>query len=288
MAEIPVVSKTGLSLFWRTFALLSLLIFCSALAWLQLLRTQEYEPRMLRNAHQIASVVNLIRTALMHTDEIARVSLLKMLADEEDVSISTREPSDSFEPFGQSELEVQIGKELVKRLGQSTIIASKVNDSNGLWVGFQIEKDSYWLLMDPERLNTVSGSTWLVWLLTASALSLAGAALIARLINRPLRQLSVAASRVRDGNFTASPLDEHVTTSEIREVNIGFNRMAERLAKIEQERALMLAGFFHALPHPLAPLTLEAELPGSGQQGRPSNSPPTGQPLPILTKFPAP
>jgi two-component system osmolarity sensor histidine kinase EnvZ len=90
MAEIPVESKTGLSLFWRTFALLSLLIFCSALAWLQLLRTQEYEPRMLRNAHQIASVVNLTRTALMHTDEIARVSLLKMLADEEDVSISTR------------------------------------------------------------------------------------------------------------------------------------------------------------------------------------------------------
>jgi len=268
MAEIPVESKTGLSLFWRTFALLALLIFCSALAWLQLLRTQEYEPRMLRNAHQIASVVNLIRTALMHTDEIARVSLLKMLADEEDVSISTREPSDSFEPFGQSALEVQIGKELVKRLGQSTIIASKVNGSNGLWVGFQIENDSYWLLMDPERLNTVSGSTWLVWLLTASALSLAGAALIARLINRPLRQLSVAASRVRDGNFTASPLDEHVTTSEIREVNIGFNRMAERLAKIEQERALMLAGISHDLRTPLARLRLETELSVSDEQAR--------------------
>jgi two-component system osmolarity sensor histidine kinase EnvZ len=191
-----------------------------------------------------------------------------MLADEEDVSISTREPSDNFEPFGQSELEVQIGKELVKRLGQSTIIASKVNGSNGLWVGFQIEKDNYWLLMDPDRLNTVSGSTWLVWLLTASALSLAGAALIARLINRPLRQLSIAASRVRDGNFTASPLDEHVITSEIREVNIGFNRMAERLAKLEQERALMLAGISHDLRTPLARLRLETELSVSDEQAR--------------------
>jgi two-component system osmolarity sensor histidine kinase EnvZ len=268
MPETSAEPKTGLSLFWRTFTLLALLIFCSALAWLQLLRTQEYEPRMLRNAHQIASVVNLTRTALVHTDAIARVSLLKMLADEEDVSISTREPSDSFEPFGQSDLEIQIGNELIKRLGENTIIASKVNGDNGLWVGFQIEKDSYWLLMDPERLNTVKSSTWLFWLMTATGLSLVGAALIARLINRPLRQLSFAASRVRDGNFTASPLDEQVTTSEIREVNIGFNRMAERLAKIEQERALMLAGISHDLRTPLARLRLETELSVSDEEAR--------------------
>ena len=204
MAEIPAEPKTGLSLFWRTFALLALLIFCSALAWLQLLRTQEYEPRMLRNAHQIASVVNLTRTALMHTDAIARVSLLKMLADEEDVNISTREPTDTFEAYGQNALEIEIGKELVKRLGKNTIVARSVNGDNGLWVGFQIESDSYWLLMDPERLGPVSGSTWLVWLLTATALSLVGAAAIARLINRPLRQLSFAASRVREGNFNLS------------------------------------------------------------------------------------
>ncbi len=260
--------RPGLSLFWRTFALLALLIFCSALAWLQLLRTQEYEPRMLRNAHQIASVVNLTRTALMHTDEIARVSLLKMLADEEDVSISTREPQDQFMPYGESALEIQIGQELIKRLGKNTIIASAVNGNTGLWVGFQIEKDSYWLLMDPERLNTVSGSTWLVWLMAATGLSLVGAALMARLIDRPLRQLSVAASRVRDGNFNASPLDEHVSTSEIREVNIGFNRMAERLAKIEQERALMLAGISHDLRTPLARLRLETELSVTDEEAR--------------------
>lgn len=268
MAPQPAERQTGLSLFWRTFALLALLIFCSALAWLQLLRTQEYEPRMLRNAHQIASVVNLTRTALRHTDAIARVSLLKILADEEDVSISTREPNDTFEPFGQTKLELQIAQELSKRLGHNTIVARSVNGDSGLWVGFQIESDSYWLLMDPQRLNPVSGSTWLVWLLTATALSLTGAAVIARLINQPLRQLSFAASRVRDGNFQAAPLNEDVPTNEIRAVNIGFNRMAERLASIEQERALMLAGISHDLRTPLARLRLETELSVPDLQAR--------------------
>ena len=100
----------------------------------------------------------------------------------------------------------------------------------------------------------------MAWLLVAAALSLAGSALIAGLINRPLKELSFAASRVRDGDFNASRLDETVSTSEIREVNIGFNRMAQKLAKIEQDRALMLAGISHDLRTPLARLRLETEL----------------------------
>ena len=49
-------------------------------------------------------------------------------------------------------------------------------------------------------------------------------------------------------------------TSEIREVNIGFNRMAQKLAKLEQDRAVMLAGISHDLRTPLARLRLETEM----------------------------
>ena len=264
MPEGPVPEKLPrrlkLSLFWRTFFLLALLILFSSLAWLQMFRTQEYEPRILRNAHQIATVVNLTKTALMHTDAIARVSLLKMLADEEDVSIQLREPSDRILPFGDSDMEIRLVQEMVTRLGPDTVIASRVNDTSGLWVGFKIESDSYWLQMDPERLRPFGGSAWLTWLAVTLALSLSGAAMMAGLINRPLKRLSFAASQVREGHFTTSTLDEDAATSEIREVNIGFNRMAERLAKIEQERALMLAGISHDLRTPLARLRLETEL----------------------------
>ncbi|WP_050995482.1 ATP-binding protein [Limnohabitans sp. Rim28] len=252
--------KLQLSLFWRTFILLALLILFSSLAWLQMFRTQEYEPRILRNVHQIATVVNLTKTALIHTDAIARVSLLKTLADEEDVSIQIREPGDQILAFGASGLERQLVTEMVKRLGPETLIASQVNQVDGLWIGFKIERDSYWLQMDPERLRPLGGSAWLSWLGLTLALSLGGAAMMAGLINRPLKRLSLAAGRVRDGHFNTAKLDEDAATSEIREVNIGFNRMAERLAKIEQERAVMLAGISHDLRTPLARLRLETEL----------------------------
>ena len=64
----------GVGLFWRTFILLALLIMCSTVAWLHVFRTQEYEPRVLRNAHQIATVVNLTRNALIHMNGSSRCS----------------------------------------------------------------------------------------------------------------------------------------------------------------------------------------------------------------------
>jgi len=246
--------------FWRSFFLIGLLVLSSTLVWLQIFLTQEYEPGVLRNAHQIATVVNLTRNALRHTDAIARVSLLKMLAEEEDVRLVIREPGERILPFGESALETRLADTLIDRLGPDTIVASSVNGERGLWVGFRIERDSYWLQMDPEWLRPLSNTAWLVWLTLAAALSVLGAAAITDRINSPLKQLSLAASRVREGRYRDTALDERASTPEIRAVNAGFNRMAERLAKVEEERALMLAGISHDMRTPLARLRLETEL----------------------------
>jgi two-component system osmolarity sensor histidine kinase EnvZ len=141
------------------------------------------------------------------------------------------------------------------------------------------------MLTDRARFNGTTGRTWMIWLVTAAALSLAGAALIARLINRPLKQLSFAASRVRDGDFEASTLDENVATSEIRAVNIGFNRMTQKLAKIEQDRAIMLAGISHDLRTPLARLRLETELSVSDAEARANMAADIAQLDAIIGKF---
>ena len=283
--ELKAQARVGLSLFWRTFFLLALLLIGSILAWLQTLRALEFEPRAFQTAQQIASLVNLSRAALIHSDAINRVSLIKTMTEQEGVRIVPREPGDTFEPFDTDALGQRITRELGARLGPGTVVANSVNREEGLWVGFTIDSDNYWMLTDRARFNPTNGRTWLIWLLTAAALSLAGAALIARLINRPLKRLSFAASRVRDGDFEASTLDETAATSEIRAVNVGFNRMTRKLAQIEQDRAIMLAGISHDLRTPLARLRLETELSVSDAVARDQMSADIAQLDAIIGKF---
>ena len=267
-AQLEMRPRRGFSLFWRTFFFLALLLFGSIVAWLQTYRSLESEPRAIQSAQQLASLVNLSRVALRYSDAIARVSLIKTLAEEERVRISLREPKDKFELFESDKLSQRISEELKARLGTGTLVASEVNGQKGLWVGFMVDKDGYWLQTDESRIGPSRGSTWLIWLVTAAALSLLGAAFIARLINSPLKQLSFAASRMRDGDFDVSLLDESAATSEVREVNIGFNRMAQQLSKIEQDRVIMLAGISHDLRTPLARLRLETELSVADEDAR--------------------
>ena len=284
-APIEMRSRRGVSLFWRTFLFLALLLLGSIVSWLQTFRSLESEPRAIQSAQQLASLVNLSRAALRYSDAIARVSLIKTLAEEERVHITLREPKDTFELFEKNELDEIISNELKSRLGSSTVVASKVNGVKGFWVGFLIDGNAYWLLTDPSKVGPSRNSTWIVWLVVAAVLSLAGAAFIARLINQPLRELSFAASRMRDGDFDASRLDEKVATSEIREVNIGFNRMAAQLSKVEQDRVVMLAGISHDLRTPLARLRLETELSVADRDARAHMAADISQLDAIIDKF---
>lgn len=251
--------RFALSLFWRTFILLGLLLTAGIFAWVQTLRALEFEPRAVQAAQQIASLVNLSRAALRYSDSINRLTVIKTLSDQESIRLKPREPADRFEPYEVNRFSRAIGEQLRTRLGPTTVVASSVNNVPGLWVGFQIERDNYWLQADATRVEPITGRTWFVWVGIALVATMLGSAVIARLINQPLKELSFAASRIREGEYD-SVLDESMITREIREVNQGFNRMARELAKVEEDRAVMLAGISHDLRTPLARLRLEAEM----------------------------
>ena len=260
-------NRLALSLFWRTFILLGLLLTVGIEAWVQTFRALEFEPRAVQSAQQIASLVNLSRAGLRYADSINRVTLIKALFDSESITLKPSEPADTYLPFERDRFTRTIAAELRTRLGSDTVVASSVNGVPGLWVRFPIERDLYWLQTDSRRVETMTGRTWFIWVGIALVATLLGSIVIARLINKPLKELSFAASRIREGEYD-SRLDESMITREIREVNQGFNRMARELAKVEEDRAVMLAGISHDLRTPLARMRLETEMSVADEEAR--------------------
>jgi two-component system osmolarity sensor histidine kinase EnvZ len=252
-------NAVGLSLFWRTFFLLALLLAGGVFAWLQTLRALELEPRAVQAAQRTAGLVNLARAALKQADGINRVALLKSLTAQQATRVTPREPADEWQPFEVDRFTRRVSQELRNALGTDAVVARSVNGTAGMWVGFSIEPDRYWLMVEGPDASALNQSTWMTWTGIALLATLLGSVAIASLINRPLKLLSFAASRIREGDLD-SRLDENTLTSEIREVNRGFNRMARELARVEEDRAVMLAGISHDLRTPLARLRLETEM----------------------------
>lgn len=257
----------ALSLFWRTFCLLAILLAGGVFAWVQTLRALEFEPRAVESAQQIAGLVNLSRASLQQADGINRIALVKSLGQQAAVRVMPREPGDRWEGFEVDRFTRRVARELRAALGEDAVVARSVNAKPGLWVGFSIDGDAYWLQIDDSHTSPLTSNTWFVWIGIALLATLLGSVAIARLINRPLKQLSFAASRIREGDLD-SRLDENTLTSEIREVNRGFNRMARELARVEEDRAVMLAGISHDLRTPLARLRLETEMSVSDDEAK--------------------
>ena len=274
----------ALSLFWRTFFLLALLLAGGVLAWVQTFRALEFEPRAIQAAAQIASLVNLTRAALLGTDAINRIAIIKNVSALESVKVTPREPGDRWEPFETDRFQRVIERELRDQLGPDTIVASSMNEVPGLWVGFSIARDQFWLKADPTRVGPMATSTIILWVGITFLATVLGSAGVSRLINRPLKDLSFAASRIREGEYD-SRLDETTLTSEIRQVNMGFNRMARELAKVEQDRAVMLAGISHDLRTPLSRLRLEAEMSVKDEEAKANMAMDIDQLDAIIDKF---
>ena len=258
--------QLALNLFWRTFALLALLMAGGVLTWQQTVKLLEAEPRALEAAQQLAGLVNLSRAALADTDSINRVAVITSIARSETVQVRVARAADVWQPYDMNAFATRLATEMRGRLGPDTLVARSVNSEPGLWVRFAVGEDAFWLQTSAAPLSVSVKTNWW-WVLMALFGTALGSVLITRLINQPLRELSIAAGHIRAGEYD-SRLDEHTRTSEIREVNMGFNRMARELAKMEEDRTVMLAGISHDLRTPLARLRLEAEMSVADEQAR--------------------
>lgn len=246
------------SLFWRTLLLVLLLIVASLAAWLQSYLVLERGPRAQTIAQQVVSVVNITRAALLYADPFVRSDLLAELAANEGVRIYPLEPDDKVIALPDGPLIKLIEQAIVAKLGADTRLGVDVNGIAGLWVSLSIADDDYWVFIERDPVARTYGTQWIGWAAVALLLSVIGAILITRLINRPLAQLSRASAELGSGRDPA-PLPE-TGPVEIRTVNESFNRMVTDLGKLEADRAVLLAGISHDLRTPLSRLRLELEL----------------------------
>ncbi len=155
-------------------------------------------------------------------------------------------------------------------LGPRTRLAGKVNGESALWVSFDIDDDGYWLAMATDRWTRQAPASWWLIATLAVALSLLGALLISRLVNRPLAALTGAIERLSAGD--ASTRLSETGPSEIADVNRRFNRMAIDIEALEADRAVALAGISHDIRTPLTRLRMEIEMAPLGDAEKGSMS----------------
>ena len=246
------------TLLWRSFLLISLLMIISVVAWFQILRNYEREPRAKQMAQMVVSVVNLTRAALVTAHADKRRELLLELSDREGIRVYPADAADKLVQPNESAFAHLLAEEIRRHLGEQTRLAASRGDVRGFYVSFHIDEDEYWVMLPRERVERPFPWQWLGWTALALLLSLIGAWLIVSRINRPLKLLAGAAADIGRGK-TPTPLPES-GPAEIQTLARSFNQMSQDLARLDADRALILAGVSHDLRTPLARLRLSTEM----------------------------
>jgi len=252
------------SLLWRTFILLAGLVLATTVASFEIFRNYEIEPRARQVSQNLVSIVNITRTALVNSQPELRRQLLSELAEREGIQVYTAEPGERLAPPADRPV-LNLALELAReQLGEGTRFAGERDGKPGLWLSFHIDDDEYWLRIPRERIERQIALRWLGWGGLALALSLLAAYVIVSRLNRPLRALAHAAGAIGKGK-TPDPVSES-GPEEIRTLARAFNQMSMDLARLDDDRALILAGVSHDLRTPLSRLRLGLEMSGADPQ----------------------
>ena len=246
------------TLLWRTVALIAVLLFIALAAAVQVFRLTEREPRARQIAQQVASLVNVTRSALITAAPGKRRSLLADLSESEGIRIY---PADEISPrpvrFEVPWMPV-VQDELHRLLGPDTHAVFVPGEGGHLWVSFKIDDDVFWLVVTRSRFEHPFAWRWLGWIAALLVLTILCAYLIVAHVNRPLRRLTAAATRLGRGE-PLEPLTED-GPAEVRGLTRAFNQMAADLAHLDADRKLLLAGVSHDLRTPLSRLRLAVEM----------------------------
>lgn len=250
-------------LFGRAFLIITAFMILSLSVWGMVVVNALEEHRADQLAERATSALNIAQKSIQYAAKENRSALTIQLATPGDTQVFPREQEDEYVSLDESRFESLLKGRLSQLLHTpDLILASELSGEEGLWIGFSVEDELYWLLVKyrqelfPNLINE-----GLSWLFITLGIALFGAALSVRMLTKPLKQLAHASKQLARGE-SPSTLPTNSGPTEIVELFSAFNQMAMDLRAAESDREVMLAGISHDLRTPLARMRLELEMSG--------------------------
>ncbi|CAN5246097.1 two-component system sensor histidine kinase EnvZ [soil metagenome] len=248
------------TLFGRNLLLIVALVAIAQLGFALAFSYQVQRPRLERYLDYIGVQVNSLATALGQLEDPQRQAFIDAVNASGHSAVAIVADGEPDQPRNSE----RVLRYLIDRMRErhpDRRVGYTRDDERRLW----IELDQHagrtdWLVLRIGELLPDFPSVLIAGSLITALIAVTGAALIQRRITQPLRDLERAAGDVADGRHPQPVPDGG--SDELAIVARSFNRMAANLQRVEQERAVMLAGISHDLRTPLTKLWLGLEMLG--------------------------
>ncbi|WP_325891378.1 two-component system sensor histidine kinase EnvZ [Grimontia sp. NTOU-MAR1] len=209
-------------------------------------------------AHEIEVMLDddllLSNGKVYHMDELLRRQLLEKLG----VTMHEADEQTMMEEFDNAASVDYLSVDMSEKLGAPTEARISLESKNYvLWLESEAFP-GYVMRIPLSELHQDDFQPLFFYSMFIALLVIGGGWLFIKVQNRPLATLEKAALEVGHGKFP-EPLPER-GASDIRAVTKAFNQMSEGIRKLEEDRALLMAGVSHDLRTPLTRIRLATEM----------------------------
>lgn len=212
-------------------------------------------------AYNVSQQVNGIKQALPHMGIERQQAYLQQLAKQGYIYLldaNGQAPGYAAENIYQDTITQQLSDKLSDN--NISVMFQMKEEPQIIWVPLTINDKSYWLGSPLSKLKGAFPWNYITQLIVVIILTMIASWIIARRVKRPLQQLELAAIKLGQGQLP-EPLKVQ-GPKELRVMSETFNKMAQDVERLAEDRNLLMAGISHDLRTPLARLRVAAEMLG--------------------------
>ena len=248
------------SLFVRSALLIASLIIVSQLVTMLLFIYFVQRPRVLMMVDMADSHLQSVRSAIGLIPEGTRKDFLESLGRNTALHLQAESPLRTKNDLPSSLAIRKFLQHFQNTLKPNEQVIYQSQPIQALWVKILVDETPYWVRFDAQQFDSNFGDHWIDISLLMASLALVGGYIIHRTINQPLQRLSQSVSEIGKG-MRINEIEEDGPDEVVAFIR-ALNRMNADLKKIEEDRALMLAGISHDLRTPITRIQLALEMIG--------------------------